>query len=75
MYTRYFVDIGEWTKDSYGKGMNVYSKVQIDDEEGDGNDKWICDSFNQKIGSGHGFGLRVRFYTRSPLDGSESLRG
>ncbi len=38
--------------------MSVYSRVQIDDEEGDGNDNWICDSYTQKIGAGSGFWMR-----------------
>lgn len=58
MYERYFVDVGKWKDGKVGEQLNVYSKVQLDDEDGDDKDNWICDSFNEKIGSGRGFWTR-----------------
>ncbi|MBX9655836.1 hypothetical protein K2Y11_19650 [bacterium] len=58
MYERYFINIGKWKDGNVGEQMNVYSKVQLDDEAGDDKDNWICDSFTEKIGSGRGFWVR-----------------
>lgn len=58
MSVRYWLSVGEWGQGGAGKDMLVYSNVQMDDDDGDANDRWICDSFAKKIGSGSGFWMR-----------------
>ena len=72
MYDRYFVNIGAWADGKVGEQMTVYSMVQIDDEEGDANDNWICDSFKEKVGGGKGLWVR-RVSTREILLMDQSL--